>query len=49
MGSRIPGFSGLVKPASRNRTGRLKGYGNAINPELAAEFIMAFLEAEREL
>lgn len=32
-----------------NRTGRLKGYGNAIVPQLAATFIRAFLLAEEEL
>ncbi|HOJ04134.1 MAG TPA: DNA cytosine methyltransferase [Bacteroidota bacterium] len=30
-----------LKRAKRNRLGRLKGYGNAIVPELAAEFIRA--------
>lgn len=29
--------------AKQNRIGRLKGYGNSIVPELAAEFIVAFL------
>ncbi|EAA9058608.1 DNA cytosine methyltransferase [Salmonella enterica] len=38
---------GRVQPdvermASRNRTGRLKGYGNAINAQAAAEFIRAY-------
>jgi hypothetical protein len=28
-----------LKRAKRNRVGRLKGYGNAIVPELAAEWI----------
>lgn len=32
-----------------NRTLLLRGYGNAINPVLAAEFIRAFLEAEGDL
>lgn len=45
MGRVLPGISGMARSASRNRTGRLKGYGNAIVPGLAAEFIMAFLEA----
>lgn len=31
------------------RVGRLKGYGNAIVPSLAAVFIRSFLEAEQEL
>lgn len=30
--------------ASGNRKGRLKGYGNAIVPQVAAEFIKAFME-----
>ncbi|EIW6162771.1 DNA cytosine methyltransferase [Salmonella enterica subsp. enterica serovar Saintpaul] len=47
------GFSrsvGLLQPelsrmANRNRNGRLKGYGNAINVPLAAEFVMSYMEA----
>ncbi|ECO7324771.1 DNA cytosine methyltransferase [Salmonella enterica] len=47
------GFSrsvGLLQPelsrmANRNRNGRLKGYGNAINVRLAAEFVTSYLEA----
>ena len=31
--------------AGRSRIGRLRGYGNAIVPEVAAEFVRAFLEA----
>jgi DNA (cytosine-5)-methyltransferase 1 len=30
------------------RVGLLRGYGNAINPYLAAEFVAAYLEAKRE-
>lgn len=30
------------------RVGRLRGYGNAIVPEVAAEFVRAFLEASRD-
>ena len=37
----------ILANARRNRVGRLRGYGNAINPSVAAEFIKAFLEAER--
>lgn len=33
----------VARMASRNRTGRLKGYGNAINAQAAAEFIRAFM------
>lgn len=32
-----------------SRTGLLRGYGNAIVPAVAAEFIKAFLDAESEL
>jgi len=34
----------MARLARRNRTGRLKGYGNAINPFVAAEFVRAFME-----
>lgn len=34
-----------IRAARTNRTGRLKGYGNAIVPAVAAEFITAFFEA----
>ncbi|NUH55861.1 DNA cytosine methyltransferase [Citrobacter portucalensis] len=36
---------GVARVASRNRVGRLKGYGNAINAQAAAEFIMAYMGA----
>jgi len=36
---------GVARVASSNRVGRLKGYGNAINAQVAAEFIRAYLEA----
>lgn len=35
---------GVARVASSNRTGRLKGYGNAINALAAAEFIRAYME-----
>lgn len=35
---------GVARVASSNRVGRLKGYGNAIVPQVAAEFIKAFME-----
>lgn len=38
------GKSSLRALAGRNRTGRLKGYGNAINAQAAAEFIRAYME-----
>ncbi|ELY3575025.1 DNA cytosine methyltransferase [Cronobacter sakazakii] len=34
----------LARMASRNRTGRLKGYGNAINAQAAKTFIEAYME-----
>ncbi len=39
----------IISEARRNRTGRLAGYGNAIVPQLAAEFIRCVMEilAER--
>ena len=44
MGSGIPELGKLVKSARNNRVGRLKGFGNAIVPQVAAEFIKAFVE-----
>ncbi|MGM8688413.1 DNA cytosine methyltransferase [Enterobacter hormaechei subsp. steigerwaltii] len=38
------GKSSLRAMAGRNRTGRLKGYGNAINAQAAVEFIRAYME-----
>jgi hypothetical protein len=38
------GRTDAEKSASRNRIGRLKGYGNAIVPDVAAVFIRAFVE-----
>lgn len=35
--------------AGRNRVGRLRGYGNAIVPQVAAEFIRAMLQAASEV
>ncbi|RZN40417.1 DNA cytosine methyltransferase [Escherichia sp. E2593] len=37
------GKSSLRALAGRNRTGRLKGYGNAINAQAEAEFIRAYM------
>ncbi|KJO24364.1 DNA cytosine methyltransferase [Enterobacter roggenkampii] len=36
--------SGVARVASSNRVGRLKGYGNAINAQAAAEFVRAYME-----
>lgn len=43
------GKSSLRAMAGRNRAGRLKGYGNAINAEAARVFIAAYMESERVL
>lgn len=42
-----PGLVPLVNGVP-GRVGKLRGYGNAIVPQVAAEFIRAFLEMERE-
>ncbi|MGV4035004.1 DNA cytosine methyltransferase [Citrobacter braakii] len=39
------GKSSLRAMAGRNRTGRLKGYGNAINAQAATAFIGAYMES----
>jgi len=43
-----PGFAGLdrvgIRAARTNRVIRLRGYGNAIVPELAAEFVWEYME-----
>ncbi|WP_220704025.1 DNA cytosine methyltransferase [Citrobacter braakii] len=36
---------GVARVASGNRTGRLRGYGNAINAQAAAAFISAYMES----
>lgn len=35
---------GVARVASSNRVGRLKGYGNAINAQAAAEFVKAYIQ-----
>ena len=42
------GKSSLRALAGRNRVGRLKGYGNAINAEAAKHFIQAYMGASNE-
>ena len=42
---RVPGFDPDIKLAVRNRATRLKGYGNAIIPQVAAAFVRAYLDA----
>jgi hypothetical protein len=44
LGRGQPELVRLVRRARANRTGRLKGYGNAIVPQVAAEFIRAVME-----
>lgn len=45
LGSVLPGVERVAERAARsNRVGRLKGYGNAIVPQVAAEFVKAFLD-----
>lgn len=39
-------LASLARNATANRAGRLRGYGNAINPYVAAEFIRAFMESQ---
>jgi DNA (cytosine-5)-methyltransferase 1 len=45
MGRGEPELRSLLRIASTTRVGRLKGYGNAIVPGLAALFIRAFMES----
>lgn len=44
LGRGKPELSRLAKRARANRVGRLKGYGNAIVPQVAAEFVRAFMD-----
>jgi DNA (cytosine-5)-methyltransferase 1 len=44
LGRGKPELSRLAKRARANRVGRLKGYGNAIVPQVAAEFVMACMD-----
>jgi len=44
VGQLLPGLAGMAKAARRNRVGRLRGYGNAIVPQIAAEFLRAYME-----
>ena len=46
MGRRVPELAGVVRGARANRVGRLKGYGNAIVPPVAAVFLRAVLCGE---
>lgn len=44
MGRGQPGFQRLAAIARANRVGRLKGYGNAIVPQVAAVFLQVVME-----
>lgn len=46
MGSTFPELAGMGSIARSNRVGRLRGYGNAIVPTLAAEFIKAVMDTD---
>jgi len=46
LGQGKPELQNLARSARGNRIGRLKGYGNAIVPQVAAEFVMAFMDCE---
>lgn len=46
LGRGEPRLQRMAKRARSNRVGRLRGYGNAIVPQVAAMFIRAFLEAK---
>jgi DNA (cytosine-5)-methyltransferase 1 len=49
LGQHKPELRSLLRPAGRNRVGRLKGYGNAIVPQLAAMFMKSFFESVEQL
>lgn len=44
LGSQFAGVRGMARIARRNRTGRLRAYGNAIVPQVAAAFIRSYLD-----
>ena len=45
LGRRFPELRSMARSARTNRVGRLRGYGNAIVPPLAAVFVRSFLES----
>lgn len=47
MGQGQPELRRLLRRARSNRVTQIRGYGNAIVPQVAAEFIAAFLDSER--
>ena len=48
MGHDAKAASRLLRAARSNRVGRLRAYGNAIVPQVAAEFVRAFLEVQSD-
>lgn len=48
MGRRFPKLRSVAASARNNRVGRLKGYGNAIVPQVAAVFIQCAMEIINE-
>lgn len=44
LGSRFPELRRVLRVARSNRVGRIKAYGNAIVPQVAAVFVRAFME-----
>ena len=48
LGRRFPQLARMVASARANRVGRLRAYGNAIVPEVAATFIRAYMEARSQ-
>jgi hypothetical protein len=49
LGRGEPELRRLVQNARANQRGRLKAYGNAIVPDLAAQFIRSFVEGQEEM
>lgn len=43
-----PGLPGYANSTSEARVMRLKGYGNSVIPQVAAEFVKAFMEYGNE-
>jgi DNA (cytosine-5)-methyltransferase 1 len=47
LGNSAADIKRILREARANRVGRLRGYGNAIVPQVAAEFIKAAIEASK--